>query len=246
MKARPLCVALLAVAGVWTGGLAGCGASDEASFSAAAPAGTERAPCRSDNSCDAGLECRSDLCVGVSGGSGSGGSSSTTGGSSIMSAAGDSSTTGGKGNPVGGTNTGGTNTGGTSTGGSNSSEAGAPPAGGDGAGGAPSQCEASHPLVVDKTRFCAPGSCYCNDPFDTCFPEETAAACCGNTPLCGKAQADRGVSCAGQHPIVEPTRTCESGNCFCSDGDLKKWDVCLPEDVAAFCCPPGVSLTCVD
>jgi hypothetical protein len=243
MNARPLCVALLAFSGVLASGLTGCGSSDDAAFSSSVAPGTERGACRSDGSCDTGLECRSDLCVSAGGGSGSGGgNSSNTGGSSNISAAGDSSSNAGTINGSGGTDAvGGSNaTGGTVSG------AGAGPGGADGAGGAAVQCEGVHPLVSDKNRYCEVGSCYCNDPFDTCFSEETATACCSNAPRCGDQPADRGVNCTGSHPIIEPIRTCAPGNCFCSDGDAKKWDVCLPKAVAASCCPPGVSLTCVE
>jgi hypothetical protein len=237
MKARSLCVALLAFSGVLAGGLTGCGSDGDSEFSSSIAPGTERGACRSDDSCDVGLECRSDLCVSAAGGQGSGGSNnSNTGGSSSMSAAGDSSSSSGSGNAVGGDAAGGTA----------ASEGGGTPGGADGAGGAAVQCEGVHPLVSGKNRYCEVGSCYCNDPFDTCFPEDTATACCGNAPRCGDQPADRGVNCTGSHPIIEPIRTCAPGNCFCSDGDAKKWDVCLPKAVAASCCPPDVSLTCVE
>jgi hypothetical protein len=188
---------------------------------------------------------------------GSGGSSNTGAGGSGISSAGEPSSTSG----TSGTNTGGTNgTAGTSNanggtpsddgGSSNSSDAGTG-SGGDAAGagggsGDPVECNGAHPQVSGQNRFCLADACYCNAPFDTCFPEETAQTCCENTPRCGNEPGDRGVSCTGQHPIIEPVRTCTSGNCFCSDGDAGNWDVCLPEDVAAFCCPPGVSLTCIN
>jgi hypothetical protein len=224
------------------GGLVSCGGSDDTAFSSMDPApGTERGLCRSGGKCDAGLECRSGLCVEAD--AGTGGTSTGTGGSA-MSAAGESSTTGGS-NVAGTASTegGATSAEGGGPGGVGDAGAGNPGAGG---GGEPVECNGSHPQVSDKNRFCAAGACYCNDPFDTCFPQETAKTCCESTPRCGAEPADRGVNCTGAHPVIGPPRTCTSGNCFCSDGDVGDWDVCLPQDIAAFCCPPGVSLTCVN
>jgi hypothetical protein len=247
MKARPLRIALLALSGVFAGALASCGGSDDAAFSLATPPGTDGGDCRSDSSCDPGLVCRLGVCVTAQG---SGGTNNT--GGSGTSTAGDSPS-GGKGMTTGGTNP---------SGGANMSDGGASPGagGGDGepgaagessssagaGGGAPVECDGSHPLVSDQNRYCAVGDCYCNDPFDTCFPAETASACCENTPRCGANPGDRGVNCTGGHPIIGPPRTCASGSCFCSDGDGGDWDVCLPQAVADSCCPPGVSLTCVE
>lgn len=248
MKARRLCVALIALAGGVTGVLSGCSGSGDTLFSSTATTpGKERSACRSDGSCDPGLECRSDLCVSAAGGQGSGGTDgSSSGASPVVSVAGTLSSSSGNGNATGGSDaTAGTNAAGGSNaaGGATMSESGDGPGG---AGGSAVQCEGVHPLVSDKSRYCEVGSCYCSSPFDTCFPAETAMACCDNNPRCGDQAADRGVNCAGSHPIIGPPRTCAPGNCFCSDGDAKKWDVCLPKAVAEFCCPPGVSLTCVN
>jgi hypothetical protein len=243
MNARRLRIALLTLSGAFAVALPNCGGSDDTAFSSAAPEGAERGPCRSDGSCDVGLECRSDLCVKP--GSSQGGTNSMSSGGSGNSMAGDSGSVAGS-DATGGTNPSGGS--GTSDGGATASgTAGAEVVGGaDGSAGAPVQCEGSHPLLSDQNRYCAAGDCYCNDPFDTCFPSETAKACCENTPRCGSNPSDRGVNCAGTHPIIEPIRTCTSGNCFCSDGDGGDWDVCLPKAVADSCCPPGVSLTCVE
>jgi len=182
------------------------------------------------------------LCVEAD--AGTGGTSTGTGGSA-MSAAGESSATGGS-NVAGTANAegGATSAEGGGPGGVGDAGAGNPGAGGG--GGEPVECNGAHPEVSGKNRFCGAGACYCNDPFDTCFPQETAAACCENEPRCGAEPGDRGVNCTGAHPVIGPPRTCTSGNCFCSDGDLGNWDVCLPQAVAASCCPPGVSLTCVN
>jgi hypothetical protein len=246
MKTRPLGLLVLTLSGVLSGVLASCSGDENTSFSSDVPAGAERGACRQGGDCDVGLECRSDVCVSAD--PGNGGSNNTGTGGSGTSAAGDSSSSGGKGS-TGGTNpSGGTNM---SEGGASQADAGGAGGAGDpndagGAGGAALECEGSHPLVSGKNRYCAVGACYCNDPFDTCFPAVTAAACCENTPRCGADPADRGVNCTGSHPIIEPVRTCAPGNCFCSDGQGGDWDVCLPQAVADSCCPPGVSLTCVN
>ena len=242
MKARRLTTTLLTLSGAFAAMLASCGGSDDAAFSSSIPDGQERGACRMDGSCDVGLECRSQLCVMP--GSSSGGSNGSTGGSASMSDAGESSSTAGKSMTTGGSNP--TAGSGMTDGGASLGGGGDPGSAGAGGGGGPVECNGSHPLLNGKTRYCAEDACYCNDPFDTCFPSETAAACCENTPRCGAQPGDRGVNCTGSHPIIEPVRTCAPGNCFCSDGDIGDWDVCLPEDVADSCCPPGVSLTCVE
>ena len=248
MKARRLSIALLSLPGIFAIALPNCGGSDDTAFSSGASAGTEGGPCLADSRCDVGLECRSDVCVKPGGSQGSGGKSMSAGGS------GDA-TAGDSGSVAGGGSTGGTSGGTNPTGGSGTSEGGATPSGTggaedavgtSGAGGAPIQCEGSDPLLSGQNRYCAADACYCNDPFDTCFPAATAEACCQNEPRCGDQPGDRGVDCAGQHPVVGPPRTCTSGNCFCSDGEGGDWDVCLPKAVAESCCPPGVSLTCVE
>jgi hypothetical protein len=226
--------------------LPSCGGADDAAFGPSEPApGAERGPCRSGGDCDPGLECRSNLCVGSE--DPSSGGTNGTGGSSLAQAgtAAEGATAGSPGISSGG---GGASQseGGIGQGGAGLSEGGTGPGKAGGAGGAPLECEGSHPLLSSQSRFCPAGACYCNDPFDTCFPADTAQACCENTPRCGDEPGDRGVNCSGKHPIIEPIRTCESGYCFCSDGDTGDWDVCLPEAVAAWCCPPGVSLTCVE
>lgn len=255
MKARSLCVAVFAFGAAVLGGVVGCGGASDAVFSSDVSPGSERGPCRAGGTCDAGLECRSDLCVSDDEGGGAGGKSNASGGTTTSTAGSSSSTGGGDGsgggNPSGGDEAGGASPsgGGTASGGTGMSEGGASLGGADGtagAGGAAIECSGAHPIVADKTRYCATDSCYCSDPFDTCFPEATAAACCATTPRCGDEPKDRGVNCAGAHPVIGPPRTCEPGNCFCSDGDAKKYDVCLPKAVADSCCPPGVSLTCVD
>ncbi len=86
----------------------------------ACEAGTELCPCYANGTCEAGLECLSELCVndGQSGGTSSGGTSSggtSTGGTSTGGTSTGGTSTGGT--STGGTSTGGTSTGGTSTGG---------------------------------------------------------------------------------------------------------------------------------
>ncbi len=246
MKPRSLSVALLGLFGLFAGVLPSCGGSSDATFSSGIPAGAERGACRADGNCDTGLECRSNLCVSSGGSQSSGGTSNNAGGSST-SKAGDSSSSGGIAAGSGGANaSGGMNASGAGVGQAGSSAAGDAAGGAGGAGGADVQCDGSHPLVSEKNRYCDVGACYCSDPFDTCFSKETAAACCQSAPRCGNEIKDRGVNCAGQHPVIGPPRTCTPGNCFCSDGATAKWDVCLPKAVAASCCPPGVTLTCVE
>jgi hypothetical protein len=139
---------------------AGSGGADTGGTFNTCPAGSERCACYGNNTCDQGLECRSNLCVSAStsiggstgaGGSNSGGTTSATsigtGGTSSLAgststggtaAAGGSVAAGGT-SSVGGTkNTGGvTSAGGTKTTGGNTSTGGSQSAGGTtGAGGA--------------------------------------------------------------------------------------------------------------
>ena len=207
--------------------LAGFGCSDD---SGAAP-GTEGGACEAGG-CDDGLACLSNLCVDPSGGSSAGGpdnaSSSATGTGSAADG-GNGSDTGEPGSDTAGTDGDGTEV---------------VDAGADSGGAVDIQCDGSHPLLDGGARFCDENSCYCNDPFDVCFPADQAEACCNETPDCGDGDEPGGVICDGVHPITEPRRTCEVGSCMCSSQDLGI-DLCFPMDVARTCCPPSIELDCV-
>lgn len=210
-----------------------CSGSSDSAFSGI-PAGAERGPCREGGACDPGLECRSDLCVEAT--TSTGGSTSNSGGST--------------------SNSGGSTTGGTSSSGGNASASGGMSSGGTstaGTGGGTNgdsstvECIGAHPNVEGTTRFCDTGSCYCSDPFDTCFDSTVASSCCNVAPLCGDLQSDRGVTCDSTHPIIGPPRTCESGYCLCSGqtSSGQNVDACYPEAVARACCPLSIDITCV-
>lgn len=184
-----------------------------------------------------------------SGGNVASGGAQTSGGMNAGGASGGASgasTTGGTANDSGGVSTGGAPaTGGTSGAGGVLATGGASATGGAGGGrndGGP-QCRGSHPNVQGQRRYCDVGSCYCTDPFDTCFTSNIADNCCNNTPICGNGQPDGGVNCAGVHPIIGPPRTCSSGYCYCSDGNTI--DVCYPAGISDACCPPRIQPVCV-
>jgi len=246
--------------------LFGC-SGDESAFSTQGGAGTERGPCRSGRTCDPGLVCASDVCVRMpDGGSATGGSSSSTGGASSGGqtssggspgnggAMGNGGATGkggatGNGGSAGNGGTsggaGGTATGGSDAGGGASGAGGTQSSGGaSGSGGSDGgvECRGSHPNVQGQRRFCDVGSCYCTDPFDTCFSGATADSCCNNTPICGDSQSGGGVDCTGTHPTIGPPRTCNPGFCLCSGSTV---DTCYPAIVADACCPPSITPVCV-
>lgn len=233
-----------------------CSGSDDSGFSSQSSEGTERGPCRSGRTCDPGLVCLSDICVRMPDGGvpANGGASTGTGGASN----GGQKSSGGSPGGGGGTANGGSsgNGGSPSDGGSASGGAAGTGTGGgsSGAGGTPSsggangsdsgvQCRGSHPNVQGQRRFCDVGSCYCTDPFDSCFTGSTADACCNKTPICGDSQSGGGVDCVGAHPIIGPPRTCSPGFCLCSDGSTV--DACYPANVADACCPPRITPVCV-
>ena len=221
---------------VLLGGLtASCSSTTEGeSGSGSAASGMEGAACRADGSCDEGLKCLSNLCVdpgsGADGGSSGQGQAGSGSGGDEPGAGGASSSGGG------GADSGAGGAGGASGGGTDASTGGA---GGDAA----VVCSGAHPNVDGQRRFCDPDACYCTDPFDTCFAATVAEACCNVTPDCGGDASPGGVDCTGEHPIIGPPRTCESGFCLCSDGSTV--DKCLPEAVAVACCPPDITLDCV-
>jgi len=243
--------------------LCGCGSGDSEFASSQGAAGTERGPCRSGGTCDPGLVCLSDVCVKMPDGgmSGNGGASGNTGGSSnggSGTSGGGSSGKAGSGNggsaaSGGASGDGGSSSGGTSgaANGGSSASGGSSGAGGQASGGASGsgggdggvQCRGSHPNVEGQRRFCDVGSCYCTDPFDTCFSGSTADSCCNSTPICGDTQAGGGVNCEGTHPVIGPPRTCNPGFCLCSDGSTV--DACYPAAVADACCPPRITPVCV-
>jgi hypothetical protein len=235
----------LVIPGLFVTAFASCsGSGDNAEFGSAA-VGTERGPCREDKSCDPGLECHSDVCVSGEVTVPSSGGDSNSGAGASVGAGATTSSSGGDGpsNSVGGApsgNSGGEGPG-TSSGGSNS---------GPGNGGSGNVvCEGSHPNVEDDNRFCDSGDCYCNDPFDTCFPEDIAGECCEGKLRCGDEAGDRGCG-GGAHPDVDgEIRSCETNNCLCSgdfngdkEGGMVDW--CWPEDVAEECCPANISVEC--
>lgn len=111
-----------------------------------------------------------------------------------------------------------------------------------GQGGA--ACSGAHPNVSGPLRTCNPGSCYCTEPFDTCYPSTQVATCCTGAIDCGGDAGPGGIDCTGQHPIIGPPRTCASGYCLCSDSTVGV-DACYPQGVAEACCPPSVTLQCV-
>lgn len=220
--------------------IASCSSGPE--FSGAAD-GTEQAPCRAGRQCDAGLVCLSNLCVESnenddgSGGAGTaneGGNRATAG--SDMVAGKSGSDQGAAGEPgLGGAGV-------IGVGGSAVEQAGSGQEGG--MAGAPSvECTVGAPTVLSEPsrRGCSVGECYCS--FDACYPEATAAACCGQTPVCAAGGETAEVDCSGKHPIIGPPRTCEPGFCLCSKAQVI--DVCLPKDAAPYCCPEGVELKCV-
>jgi hypothetical protein len=211
-----------------------CSSSDGTQFSA--PPGTERGECLEGGGCDPGLECRSGLCVEEET-PGTGGSQSATGGSS--GSGGESTGGGGASGGDSGTSSGGSGTAGDAGASGGETADAAPP--GDASG---PECSGAHPNVEGNRRFCDAGSCYCSDPFDTCFAADVATACCAEGPRCGDTAEDRGIVCEGTHPIVGPTRTCDPGNCLCSDGT--SIDLCFPAEVARICCPPAVEIVCVE
>lgn len=57
-------------------------------------------------------------------------------------------------------------------------------------------------------------------------------------PDAGNGDTDAATDCMGEHPIIGPPRTCESGRCYCSDPDA-----CFPPDRAERCCT--VDVVCV-
>lgn len=44
-------------------------------------------------------------------------------------------------------------------------------------------CRGSHPIVMGSRRYCDPGNCFCASP-DSCFPTDTARACCPGAVTC--------------------------------------------------------------
>jgi hypothetical protein len=116
-----------------------------------------------------------------------------------------------------------------------------------GAAGEPGEveCEGAHPNVNGQARTCDPGSCYCaGEPIDTGFAADRVEACCDGAIRCGSDSEEPGVDCSGEHPLVtDEARTCEPGNCLCSDGETV--DKCLPREVARVCCPAELELSCV-
>lgn len=219
-----------------------CSGSSDSSFGGAAE-GTERGACRANHSCDPGLVCLSDLCVSQ----GSSGGNAGSGGSSDAAAGSGGSNAGSGGSSAGAAGSGGSSAGAAGVGGSSGGAAGASGSGGtagaSGSAGAGASCQGSHPNIEQQRRFCDVGSCYCTDPFDTCFSSSSADRCCQDTPICGDNTTGGGVNCAGMHPIIGPPRTCQSGYCFCSNGSTV--DVCHPKDVSAACCPPSITPVCV-
>lgn len=51
--------------------------------------------------------------------------------------------------------------------------------------GSPVICTGEHPNTtgMGSLRWCDPGNCFCADP-DSCFPSDTADACCPGTVVC--------------------------------------------------------------
>jgi hypothetical protein len=61
--------------------------------------------------------------------------------------------------------------------------------GGSSTGGPPPECDGEHPLVDGELRYCEAGNCYCGDfsvepPFDVCYVEAIAEACCPVDVVC--------------------------------------------------------------
>lgn len=100
-------------------------------------------------------------------------------------------------------------------------------------------CVGEHPIVEGTRRFCNAGDCYCGTP-ESCFPADTADACCDVAVVCTAPDTDAGtaVICVGEHPNTTgmgTLRWCDPGNCFCADPDS-----CFPTDTADACCPGAV------
>jgi hypothetical protein len=215
--------------------------------STSCPAGSETCPCKSDKTCDEGLDCRSNLCVATAS---SGGANSSSGGAS--------SSIGGKGgsNSSGGSQSGGATpaSGGVESSGGSATETGGEPAsGGDGAGGS-AECTADTQTDPENCGACGKVCRYelwdrcndaccqngaCVDSFGECIREQDGFATCAE--YCGSI----GEECV-QQGCGTNTYRAWSGSDTCGNFSASVGDYNDPCDAPIDFGPDTIRCCCTD
>ncbi len=174
--------------------LGGCGSSSKAS-------GTVGGPCFTNGTCNAGLECLSNLCVQPAGAGGSGGAPGSAGASGQAGAAGGGGqATGAAGATAG---AGGQAAGGAAGVGGGGGQSAAGASGSAGAGGAGGACTLIQDTFTGESADCKTClAAHCCEQFNAC---ESDSAC--------QTYIDRGSSLEAAGPVYAPLLSCEGASC---------------------------------